>query len=72
MDKYLVKHIWEQDFGCEGVAENMPTMLDLHLETLDVHREEKKISVLESELKRKEINEGDVVVFNSKDELLKS
>ncbi len=47
-------------------------MLDLYLETLDVYREEKKISVLESELKRNEINEGEVVVFNSKGELLKS
>ncbi len=72
MEKYLVKHIWEQDFGCEGVAEDMSTMLDLYLETLDVYREEKKISVLESELKRKEINEGEVVVFNPQGELLKS
>lgn len=71
MEKYLVKHIWEQDFGCEGVAEDMPRMLDLYLETLDVYREEKKISVLESELERKGINEGEVVVFNSKGELLK-
>lgn len=72
MEKYLVKHIWEQDFGCEGKTENKPTMLDLHLETLDAYREEKKISVLESELKRKEINEGEVVVFNPQGELLKS
>lgn len=72
MEKYYVKHIWEQDFGCEGAPENMPRMLDLCLETLDVYREEKKISVLESELNQKEIHEGDVVVFNSKDELMKS
>ncbi len=72
MEKYLVKHICEQDLGCGDVAENMPGMLDLYLETLDVYREEKKISVLESELKRNEINEGEVVVFNSKGELLKS
>jgi len=72
MEKYLVKHICEQDLGCEDVAENMPQMLDLYLETLDVYREEKMISVSESELKRKEIHEGEVVVFNSKGELLKS
>lgn len=72
MEKYLVKHIWEQDFGCEGMSENLPGMLDLYLETLDVYREEKKISVLESELEMKEINEGAVVVFNSEGELLKS
>lgn len=71
MDKYLVKHIWEQDFGCEGKAEDKPTMLDLHLETFDAYREEKKISVLESELKRKEINEGEVVAYSPQGELFK-
>lgn len=72
MGRYLVKHIWEQDFGCEGMPERESAMLDLYLESFDVNKEEKKISVLESEIKSKEISEGVVVGFNPKGELLKS
>ena len=71
MNKYLVKQICKQNFLDESVTKNIPIMLDLNLETLDVYKEEKKISVLEAKLKQQKINEGDIV-FNSTDGLIKS
>lgn len=68
MEKYLVKYIRNQNPDNETVSET----LDLYIETLDIQREQKKISVPESELKSKGICEGDVIIFNSENELVRS
>lgn len=72
MEKYLVKRICRQALGNEDNSENTGETLDLYLETIDVYRTQKKISVSESELKEKGISEGDVILFNSNNELVKS
>ena len=53
MEKYLVKHICKQASDNEDNSENTIETLDLYLETIDVYRTQKKISVSESEFKEK-------------------
>lgn len=71
MEKYLVKRICKQASDNEDNSENTIETLDLYLETIDVYRTQKKISVSESEFKEKGISEGDIILFNSNDELVK-
>ena len=72
MEKYLVKHIYEQDFGCEGMSEDAPKLWDVVAETLDINREEKTFSVEDSRLTHQKISEGSVVAFTSNNDMVKT
>lgn len=70
MKTYIVKHMIEQDFGCEGRPEG--TKIKTEVTLRDEEGELKTVVVDDEELLQKDINEGDIVYITSEGEIIKA
>lgn len=62
MKMYRVRHIYEEDFGCEGRPQGYKPMAEVVL--LDEKEQEKTIRQEDAWLYKKNIREGDLVLFH--------
>lgn len=65
MAAYIVKQIYEADFGCEGMPDGSEIQAEILLRSED--GEEISVMVPDGELYDKNINEGDRVHFDAAD-----
>lgn len=66
---YIITKIFDHDFGCEGIQDGSELLVDLSIRDVDGNALE--VSVSDSELVKKNINEGDWVYFTNTGEIRK-
>lgn len=69
MRKFIVRRIYEPEFGCEGRMDGQVAMANVLLE--DEEGERNNMSIEDSLLYKKDIYEGDWVVIDSEGEIFK-